>query len=109
MAGITNDIRIMTYNDVISTITIHLRKNKASSDYRSFFIGCSNDIKKIIERHNASKEENLLITCKASSLHEARDAKNYFVLLGMVGDFFNDDDGSIVYCYKIGMNTIENE
>lgn len=79
-------------------------------DYRSFFVGCAEDEQKNIkEYHHVSEEDNLLMICKANSLEDAKSIKRYFMLLGMSGDIDHKKNGIYVYCYKIGMNTVENE
>ena len=47
--------------------------------------------------------------CKADSIEDAIRIKKHFMLLGMSGDIDHKTDGVYVYCYKIGMNTVESE
>lgn len=100
----------MTYDEIVSAITIHIRKNSSCLDFRSFFVGCAEDEHKDIkEYHHVSEKDNLLITCRANSLEDAKNIKRYFMLMGMSGDLDHKTNGIYVYCYKIGMNTVESE
>lgn len=100
----------MTYDEIVSAITLHIRRNCSCLDFRSFFVGCAEDEQKDIkEYHHVSEEDNLLIICKANSLEDAINIKNHFMLLGMSGDLDHKTNGVYVYCYKIGMNTVESE
>ncbi len=100
----------MSYDEIVSTITMHIRKNCSSMEFRSFFIGCAEDEQKDIkDYHHVTEEDNLLIICKADSLEDASNIKRIFMMLGMIGNFDHKMNGIYVYCYKISMNTVESE
>lgn len=100
----------MTYDEIVSAITLHIRRNCSCMDFRSFFVGCAEDEHKDIkEFHHVSEKDNFLKICKADSIVDAIRIKKHFMLLGMSGDIDHKANGINVYCYKIGMNTVENE